>query len=105
MRLRNPLPRPADFFDRTSSSSSPSLPSLPGCLLRRLPARRPGAKHQCISNQKQIGLAFKMYADDNRDFFPVHSGWGDVGGSSGPTPTCPGTPVTMAGGRRRPTAR
>ena len=35
---------------------------------------------RCISNEKQIGLAFKLYADDNRDYFPVHSGWGDFGG-------------------------
>ncbi len=46
--------------------------------LGRAKAKAQGIK--CISNEKQIGLAFKLYADDNRDSFPLHSGWGDVGG-------------------------
>lgn len=35
---------------------------------------------KCISNQKQQYLAYHMYADDNRDFYPVHGDWGTVGG-------------------------
>jgi prepilin-type N-terminal cleavage/methylation domain-containing protein len=35
---------------------------------------------KCISNQKQQYLAYHMYADDNRDFLPVHADWGTVGG-------------------------
>ena len=35
---------------------------------------------KCISNQKQISLAYKMYVDDNRDFYPIHIGWAAVGG-------------------------
>ncbi len=35
---------------------------------------------KCISNQKQQYLGYHMYADDNRDHFPVHSDWGTVGG-------------------------
>src|SRR5512141_1350169 len=35
---------------------------------------------KCVSNQKQIGLAYKMYVDDNSDRFPVHDGWGATGG-------------------------
>lgn len=35
---------------------------------------------KCISNQKQISLAYKMYVDDNRDFYPIHTGWASVGG-------------------------
>jgi prepilin-type N-terminal cleavage/methylation domain-containing protein len=35
---------------------------------------------QCISNQKQQYLGYYMYADDNRDFLPVHGDWGTVGG-------------------------
>ena len=35
---------------------------------------------KCISNQKQIGLAFKMYVDDNKGNYPVHDGWGSPGG-------------------------
>src|SRR5260370_22360879 len=39
---------------------------------------------KCTSNVKQIGVSFIMYADDNRGFYPVHSGWANVGGQ-GPT--------------------
>ena len=35
---------------------------------------------QCISNQKQQYLGYHMYADDNRDFLPVHADWATVGG-------------------------
>lgn len=43
-------------------------------------AKAEALKTQCISNQHQIGLSYVMYANDNVDFFPSHSGWGDVGG-------------------------
>ena len=39
---------------------------------------------KCTSNLKQIGICFIMYADYNRGFYPVHSGWANVGGQ-GPT--------------------
>jgi len=35
---------------------------------------------KCISNQKQQYLGYHMYADDNRDFFPIHGDWATVGG-------------------------
>jgi prepilin-type N-terminal cleavage/methylation domain-containing protein len=35
---------------------------------------------KCVSNQKQIGLAFQMYVDDNNDFYPLHDGWAATGG-------------------------
>jgi prepilin-type N-terminal cleavage/methylation domain-containing protein len=35
---------------------------------------------KCVSNQKQIALAFKMYVDDNNENYPVHDGWGSTGG-------------------------
>jgi prepilin-type N-terminal cleavage/methylation domain-containing protein len=35
---------------------------------------------KCISNEKQIGLAFKLYVDDNGDLFPAHDGWAATGG-------------------------
>jgi prepilin-type processing-associated H-X9-DG protein len=35
---------------------------------------------KCVANQKQIYLGFHMYADDNRERFPVHGDWGTVGG-------------------------
>ena len=35
---------------------------------------------KCMSNEKQIGLAFRLYADDFLGYYPVHSAWGDFGG-------------------------
>ena len=35
---------------------------------------------KCISNQKQQYLGYHMYADDNRDLFPVHADWATVDG-------------------------
>jgi prepilin-type N-terminal cleavage/methylation domain-containing protein len=35
---------------------------------------------KCINNLKQHGLGYRMYMDDNSGFFPVHNGWGAVGG-------------------------
>ncbi len=35
---------------------------------------------KCVSNQKQQFLGYQMYADDNRDLYPVHGDWGTVGG-------------------------
>ena len=30
---------------------------------------------KCLSNQRQIGIAFAMYVHDNNDWYPVHTGW------------------------------
>jgi prepilin-type N-terminal cleavage/methylation domain-containing protein len=38
---------------------------------------------KCISNEHQHSLAFHMYAEDNRDFYPAHNGWGAAGGQRG----------------------
>jgi prepilin-type N-terminal cleavage/methylation domain-containing protein len=35
---------------------------------------------KCVANQKQQYLGYHMYADDNRDLFPVHGDWATVGG-------------------------
>ena len=35
---------------------------------------------KCAGNQHQIGLAYQMYADDNRDNFPMQDDWHTVGG-------------------------
>jgi len=35
---------------------------------------------KCASNQRQIGLAYTMYADDNRNSFPLQDDWHTVGG-------------------------
>jgi prepilin-type N-terminal cleavage/methylation domain-containing protein/prepilin-type processing-associated H-X9-DG protein len=53
---------------------------------------------KCSGNHHQIGLGFQMYADDNRDSYPVYEDWGAWGGKTGP--------VTLHGGQipviRRP---
>ena len=43
-------------------------------------AKSQALKTKCISNQKQIGIAYKLYADDHAGFYPVHDGWASVGG-------------------------
>ena len=43
-------------------------------------AKAQALKTKCTSNQKQIGLAYKMYVDDHAGSYPVHDGWGAVGG-------------------------
>jgi len=43
-------------------------------------AKAKALQTQCISNEKQIGLAYKMYVDDQAGLYPVHDGWGAVGG-------------------------
>src|SRR6266496_3019786 len=37
-------------------------------------------KIKCMSNQKQIGIAYKLYSDDHVDSYPAHDGWASVGG-------------------------
>jgi prepilin-type N-terminal cleavage/methylation domain-containing protein len=43
-------------------------------------AKAQSLKIKCISNQKQIGLAYKMYSDEHGGWYPVHDGWAAVGG-------------------------
>src|SRR5436190_24258502 len=38
---------------------------------------------KCLSNQKHIGLAFMMYANDFNEFYPVHPDWSSAGGTNG----------------------
>ena len=38
---------------------------------------------KCISNEKQMGIAMQLYVDDNNDNYPVHDGWGALGGKKG----------------------
>jgi prepilin-type N-terminal cleavage/methylation domain-containing protein len=49
-------------------------------------AKSQAQRIKCISNQRQIGLAFKMYADDFQDKYPVHDGWAATGGRRPTTP-------------------
>jgi prepilin-type N-terminal cleavage/methylation domain-containing protein len=51
-------------------------------------AKEKAKRTQCTNNNCQIGLGWLLYADDNRDLYPVTTGWGDFGGQRGtPTPT------------------
>jgi prepilin-type N-terminal cleavage/methylation domain-containing protein len=38
---------------------------------------------KCLSNQKQIGIALRLYVDDNNDSYPACLAWGAVGGKTG----------------------
>ena len=40
---------------------------------------------KCVSNQRQIGVAYVLYSDDHNDFYPVHNDWATVGGTNGKT--------------------
>jgi prepilin-type N-terminal cleavage/methylation domain-containing protein len=46
-------------------------------------AKAKGLQTQCLNNQKQIGLAYVMYAGDYKDSFPRHPDWASVGGQDG----------------------
>jgi type II secretory pathway pseudopilin PulG len=43
-------------------------------------SKKAAARAQCFSNQRQIGLAFRMYSDDSQDYYPSHDGWASDGG-------------------------
>jgi len=53
---------------------------------------------KCNSNHHQIALGLHMYADDNKDSFPVYENWGTMGGKTG-VMTLHGGPVPK---ERRP---
>jgi len=54
---------------------------LAGLLLPALARSKAEAlKIKCMSNEKQIGIAYKLYSDDHLDSYPVHDGWASVGG-------------------------
>jgi prepilin-type N-terminal cleavage/methylation domain-containing protein len=43
-------------------------------------AKAKATQTKCLSNQKQIGLGYHLYTEDNSDWYPIHDGWGSVGG-------------------------
>src|ERR1041384_761959 len=49
--------------------------------LSRAKAKAHQAK--CMNNEKQIGLGFHLYADDNADSYPTAPSWSTVGGNLG----------------------
>ena len=80
---------------------------LAGMLLPALArAKSKGLVVKCLNNQKQIGLAYQMYADDNNDFYPAARGWAAVGGKQGvPKPTVAADVIASFGARESETNR
>jgi len=57
---------------------------LAGMLLPALGrAKAKATQIKCTNNEKQIGLAYLMYADDHQEFFPVQRDWHAGGGTNG----------------------
>ncbi len=52
---------------------------------------------KCMSNQKQIGIAYKLYVDDHNDLFPIHDGWASVGGKYWTNATVSGNSANYGG--------
>lgn len=71
---------------------------LAGMLLPAL-ARAKAKAHQsrCMSNERQIGIAYLLYTADNLERFPVHFGWLGFGGVRGSN-SIPPLPTDVAFG-------
>jgi prepilin-type N-terminal cleavage/methylation domain-containing protein/prepilin-type processing-associated H-X9-DG protein len=41
---------------------------------------------KCASNLKQIGIAMRLYVDDNAGSYPIHQNWADIGGQTPANP-------------------
>lgn len=57
---------------------------LAGMLLPALSRAKSKAQQaKCMSNERQLGIAFVLYTGDNEEHFPVHFGWLAFGGVRG----------------------
>ncbi len=57
---------------------------LAGMLLPALGrAKQKALTIRCTSNMHQMGIGYHLYADDNRDSYPVYNDWGTLGGKKG----------------------
>src|SRR5437879_13269924 len=48
-------------------------------------AKKQARRTKCVNNQRQIGIAYKLYSDDHADRYPLQNGWG-AGGGQRPAP-------------------
>jgi prepilin-type N-terminal cleavage/methylation domain-containing protein len=46
-------------------------------------AKENAARTHCLNNVRQIGIAMRLYADENRESFPIHNDWPSFGGRLG----------------------
>src|SRR5262245_37722699 len=46
-------------------------------------AKSKAIQAQCVSNNRQIGIALHLYADDYRDVLPLCRDWASLGGKDG----------------------
>src|SRR5262249_8199922 len=60
-------------------------------------AKSQAHRTRCINNQHQIGIAYRLYADDSLDKYPVHNGWAAVGGARPATPYVSGFAADYGG--------
>jgi prepilin-type N-terminal cleavage/methylation domain-containing protein len=60
-------------------------------------AKKQAHRTNCVNNQRQIGIAFKLYADDSLDKYPIHDGWASVGGDRPNPPDISGNAALYAG--------
>jgi prepilin-type N-terminal cleavage/methylation domain-containing protein len=60
-------------------------------------AKAKAKRIKCVNNEKQIGICFQIYADENGDKYPVHNGWGDSGGQLPANPYTGGAAAAYAG--------
>ncbi len=75
-------------------------------------AKSKALRVQCNSNQHQIGMALRMYVDDNKDLFPTYRDWATWGGAAGSNrvfttgaPWQSGSGLSLHGGGENPTNR
>lgn len=73
---------------------------LAGMLLPALASSKKKAHRvHCVSNHRQIGIAYQLYADDNGESLPIHSSWGNIGGKKGKSDNPPHGGLTEATNR------
>ncbi|MBI2928988.1 MAG: prepilin-type N-terminal cleavage/methylation domain-containing protein [Verrucomicrobia bacterium] len=62
-------------------------------------SKKQAQRIKCLSNQRQIGVAYHIYAEDHAESFPAHNSWGNVGGKKGKSDTPPHGGLTEATNR------